>query len=71
MPALGNSPWLYPKVPGRDWLVRCRINEGRDTSVRRCESRLDPAWLVAQPPAANWSLIACCENFFQQRAVNE
>jgi len=26
---------------------------------------------TAQPPAANWSLIACYENFFQQRAVSE
>jgi hypothetical protein len=26
---------------------------------------------TAQPPPANWSLIACYENFIQQRAINE
>ena len=63
---------------------RCRINEWRGTSVRRCKSRLNRAWLVREPYGvrteaplglsrrpANWSLIACYENFFQQRAVNE
>ena len=32
--------------PSHDSLARCRINERRGTSVRRCKSRLNRAWLV-------------------------
>ena len=56
---------------------RCRINGRCEIGVRRCKSRLNRAWLVREPYGvrteaplglsrrpANWSLMACYENFF-------
>ena len=83
MPALGNSPG-YPQVPGHDSLVAMPNQRAVRHCREALQIAIKPR-LVAREPygvrteallrlsrrPANWSLIACYENFFQQRAINE
>ena len=80
----GELAWLSASPWSRFANRRCRINGRCGISREALQIAIKPR-LVGREPygvrteaslrfsrrAANWSLIACYENFFQQRAVNE
>ena len=83
MPALGELAWLSASPPGHDSLIAMpnqrvvwhqrealqiviKLRLGWSEALRR----KNRSAATGQPPAANWLLIACYENFFQQRTAN-
>jgi len=55
----------------RDWGEALQIAIKPRLIGRRAVQREKRSVATIHPPDANWSLIACYENFFQQRAANE